>query len=358
MLWSGFESSSTTKFISKLNEDTMSVSKALFTESDIIIDVEKAPESSVEAQNFTSFNFSEILLPTASADDFILSPIWNPLDTEITDQVDNDPEFQDFIDNHICDYVHILFSDSVSLAEDTASPSQEEELMEADIIQPMIDEFNIAFALNEEKKTAEAAAEAAVALEAEIEQMIDEYHIAFALNGERKAAFEAESIEQINQMINEYNIALALNEEKKAALEAESIEQWINEYNIAFALNEERKAAEAAALEDTASRFQEEELMDADIIEQMINDPHIQEFIDNDVSNLLFCYCYGQTDVIDETGYVADDSEDEPEPFTNTPAMHSNASYWSLLNADHQWYLDDPSYWSLLNADHQWHLPS
>jgi len=322
MLWSGFESSSTTKFISKLNEDTMSVSKALFTKQDITIDDEKAPESSAEAQNFTSFNFSEILLPTASADDFILSPIWTPLDTEITDQVDNDPEFQDFIDNHICDYVHILFSDSVS-------PSQEEELMEADIIQPMIDEFNIAFALNEKKKTAEAAAEAAVALEAEIEQMIDQYNIAFALNEERKAAFEAESIEQ-----------------------------WINEYNIAFALNEERKAAEAAALEDTASRFQEEELMDADIIEQMINDPHIQEFIDNDVSNLLFCYCYGQTDVIDETGYVADDSEDEPEPFTNTPAMHSNASYWSLLNADIQWYLDDPSYWPLLNADHQWHLPS
>jgi hypothetical protein len=325
MLWSGFESSSTTKFISKLNEDTMSVSKALFTKQDITIDDEKAPESSVEAQNFTSFNFSEILLPTASADDFILSPIWNSLDTEITDRVKKDPEFQDFIDNHICDYVHNLFSDSVS-------PSQEEELIEADIIQPMIDEFNIAFALNEEKKTAEAAAEAAVALEAEIEQMIDQYNIEFALNEERKAAFEAESIEQINQMINEYNIALALNEEKKAAFEAESIEQWINEYNIAFALNEERKAAEAAALEDTASRFQEEELMEADIIEQMINDPHIQEFIDNDVSNLLFCYCYGQTDVIDETGYVADDSEDEPEPFTNTPAMHSDVSYWSLLN--------------------------
>jgi hypothetical protein len=269
MLWSGGGSSSTTKFISKLNEDTVSVSKALFTDNEITIDVKKAPESSVEAQNFTSFNFSGIQLPTSSADDFILSPIQTPLDNGIIDQFDNDPEFQDFIDNHICDYVHILFTDSVTLEEDTASPSQEEELMEADNIQQMIDG-----------------------------------------------------------------------------------------YNVAFVLNEEKKSAEVAALEDTASRFQEEKLMDADIIEQMINDPHIQEFIDNDVSNLLFCYCYGQTDLIDETGYVADDSEDELEPFTDTPAMNNNTSYWSLLNADHQWYLDDPSYWSLLNADHQWHLPS
>lgn len=184
---------------------------------------------------------------------------------------------------------------------------------------------------------------------------------------------EAESIQQ---MISEYNAAFALSIEEKtaeAALRAE-VEQMINEYNIAFALNEEKKAAEAAALGDTASPFQVEELMDANIIEQMINDPHIQDFIDNDVSNLLFRYCYGHTEVIDETGYVAeDDSEDELQFFINTPSMNDNnlfpftgfdgeddngSSYWSLLNADYQMYLDDPSYWSLLSADHQWHLPS